>query len=98
MGHWVVSVWFSFSDDPSQEQEEGRKDLLILMEPAAVFTSVYLKLCPVSVLGPGALCVREDVGSLRIGTLLLGFVLILKMHVNDIRAAIHLHLWYVANT
>lgn len=57
MGHWVVSVWFSFSDDPSQEQEEGRKDLLILTEAAAVFTSVYLKLCPVSVLGPGALCV-----------------------------------------
>lgn len=49
MGHWVVSVWFSFSDDPSQEQEEGRKDLLILMEAAAVLTSVDLKLCPVSV-------------------------------------------------
>jgi hypothetical protein len=45
-GALVVSVWFLFSDDPSQEQEGGRKDLLILMELAAVLTSSYLKPCP----------------------------------------------------
>lgn len=51
-GALVVSVWFSFSDDPSQEQEEGRRDPLMLMEPSAVFASVHLKSCPVEVLRP----------------------------------------------